>query len=430
MANHYRGRQLTIRNPGVRVGVTIGCLIGMTVSQTPLLFSPFAIMLLPVSAQFGWGRGVMPAAQLAAAPVLTLLYPVVGRLLDLFGSRRVLVAGYLLSGLSVGALSQLNGSVTQLMVLYLAASVFTTLLAGIAFARVIAQIFQENRGIVLGLCLGVGGGIGAALMPPFTNFLLTHWGWRGGYVGIGLAPILVGLPAVLFLIPRTTTLSSGRATAPASGLSAAVAMRKPELSLLLGATLFSGIAIAGVNLHMAAIATDRGLSGAASAAMVSVVATSMMAGQLTAGFFLDRIATPRVAVPLFSAILVGIMLVHVSATTPRLLVLGAMLDGFGAGSEYGLLPYFVTRFFGLRSFGLLYGAIYGASAIATGLGPYIMGRTFDLTGSYGSALFGFEAAMVATLVMLIYLPRYVYAPDGSPLAAGAGETRAARMAEV
>ncbi len=418
------------RHPGTRIGVTIGCLIGMTVSQTPLLFSPFAIMLLPVSAEFGWGRGMMPAAQLAAAPLLTVLYPVVGRLLDLLGSRRVLVAGYLLSGLSVGALSRLNGSTSQLMVLYMAASVFTTLLAGIAFARVIAQTFQDNRGIILGLCLGVGGGIGAALMPPYTNFLLNHWGWRGGYLGIGLAPILIGLPTVFFLIPRTTTPSSGPSTAPVSGLTAGLALRKPELALLLGATLLSGIAIAGVNLHMAAIATDRGLSGAAAAGMVSVVATSMMAGQLTAGFFLDRISTPRVAVPLFAAILAGIVLVHVSASTPRLLVLGAMLDGFGAGSEYGLLPYFVTRFFGLRSFGLLYGVIYGASAIATGLGPFIMGRTFDVTGSYSPALFGFEAAMVATLIMLVYLPRYVYAPDGALLNMNVAESPAARVAEV
>lgn len=59
-----------------------------------------------------------------------------------------------------------------------------------------------------------------------------------------------------------------------------------------------------------------------------------------------------------------------------------------------------------------------AAGMTDDQGPFIMGRTFDTLGSYGPALYGFEAAMVATLLMLVYLPAYVYAPDGTLLRRG------------
>jgi nitrate/nitrite transporter NarK len=71
--------------------------------------------------------------------------------------------------------------------------------------------------------------------------------------------------------------------------------------------------------------------------------------------------------------------------------------------------------FGLRAFGLLYGAIYAIAAVGTGLGPFLMGKAFDLTGSYDLALTGFEAVILLSIVLMIFLPPYRYATNGTPL---------------
>jgi MFS family permease len=119
-----------------------------------------------------------------------------------------------------------------------------------------------------------------------------------------------------------------------------------------------------------------------------------------------------VALPIFSTVLAGVLLLHFS-TSLVFITVAALLIGLGAGAEYGLFPYFITRLFGVRNFGQLYGAVYAAAALSYGAGPVLMGRAFDATGSYQFALIGFEVAMVLTLVLVGWLRCYVYRPDGT-----------------
>jgi len=78
------------------------------------------------------------------------------------------------------------------------------------------------------------------------------------------------------------------------------------------------------------------------------------------------------------------------------------------GAEYSLLPYYIGRYFGVRAFGQLYGGIYAAASIAGGLGPFIMGRTFELTHSYGHALAALEVGIAIAILCVASLGKYVY----------------------
>ena len=75
------------------------------------------------------------------------------------------------------------------------------------FTKVIAGWFDQNRGLFLGIAGGLGNGVGAALSPLFAYALLSHYGWRVGFQGIGAAIILIGFPALYLLLkdpPQTT----------------------------------------------------------------------------------------------------------------------------------------------------------------------------------------------------------------------------------
>jgi cyanate permease len=76
------------------------------------------------------------------------------------------------------------------------------------------------------------------------------------------------------------------------------------------------------------------------------------------------------------------------------------------------MPYYISRYFGLRGFGQLYGGIYAFASIAGGLGPFLMGRVFEGTHSYRAALTVFEVGIVLTIVCIASLGRYMYAPAG------------------
>jgi MFS family permease len=406
----------TSRDRATRARIAIGAFVGMTVTNSPILFITFGVFLQPVSSEFGWGRAVMPSALLVSAMTLTLLYPLVGWLLDRLGSRVVLIWGFATFGCAMAGLSFLDGTVKQLIVLLLLAAVLSTLPSGIAYARVIANAFSTNRGLVLGWCLGVGGGVGSALAPVLARVIMNEWGWRWAYVGLGLMPLIIGLPTAYWLLPKRRARQKSVPAPDSWGLEVPEILKTPQVWLVFGATFLSCCVNNATTVHLAAIATDRGVTPTSAALLLSATAIATLAGQFLIGITLDRVQTPRIALPIFASILSGVALIHYVAGQFALLP-AAILIGLGQGSEYGILPYFVTRFFGLRSFGRVYGAIYALAALSYGVGPYFMGKTFDNVGSYGPAFFVLEGTMALALILVWRLRPYSYALDGSRIAA-------------
>jgi cyanate permease len=54
----------------------------------------------------------------------------------------------------------------------------------------------------------------------------------------------------------------------------------------------------------------------------------------------------------------------------------------------------------------LYGFTWTAYAIAGAIGPILMGRAFDLTGSYTTLLTVLALATLAVATLMLMLPRY------------------------
>ena len=76
------------------------------------------------------------------------------------------------------------------------------------------------------------------------------------------------------------------------------------------------------------------------------------------------------------------------------------------GGEADVTPYLLSRYFGLRAFATLYGFTWTAYAVAGAIGPILMGRAFDLTGSYTTLLMALAAATLAVATLMLLLPRY------------------------
>jgi MFS family permease len=418
--------------------VATAAFAGMTVAY-PAIMSAVPLLLEPTSHEFGWGRATISMSLLISQPFAAIGFVLVGRLVDAVGARKVLIPGTLLFGLSFALLSQLNGSIAQLIGLQMFCTILGTLPTGIAYGNIISRDFTDKRGLILGLCLGGGGGLGMATMPLISAMLLDWGGWRSAYLGVGVLAILIGLPAALAL-PRHARAGAGRRAdvddlldtppiasstqhpAPIVGVDAKSALRSRGAVLLLGATFLSCMVINGIAAHMAAIMTDHGLSRGLAALALSTYAAMMMAFQFAIGLLLDRSRSPRIVLPVFVVVLGGVIALQVS-TTEVGLFLGAALLGAGAGCEYGIIPYLLTRIFGLRAFGLLYGAIYAVAAVGTGIGPYAMGLAFDLTASYSASLMAFEAFIVIAFALMAFLPPYRFTAGNTSLEPEPGPLR-------
>src|SRR5689334_23705269 len=113
-----------------------------------------------------------------------------------------------------------------------------------------------------------------------------------------------------------------------------------------------------------------------------------LGGRLATGWLLDRFFAARVSFWLLSAAAVGTFLLAGAHSFP-VGVVAAALIGFGSGGELDVTPYLLSRYFGLRSISTLYGFSWMALGFSGIVGPILMGRAFDATGSYETVLIQF-----------------------------------------
>ena len=128
-------------------------------------------------------------------------------------------------------------------------------------------------------------------------------------------------------------------------------------------------------------------------------------GRIGVGWLLDRFFGSRVAV-VVNLIAAGGLLLLAYANTFLAGCLAAALIGIGVGGEADITPYLLTRYFGLRGFSTLYGITWTFYAAAGAIGPVILGRSFDATGSYTSLLVILSMALAIAGLILLLLPRY------------------------
>jgi len=182
-------------------------------------------------------------------------------------------------------------------------------------------------------------------------------------------------------------------------------MRSPSFWIIVTDLFLISISQNGAITHLSAMLTDRGISPGKAALAVSAMGGAILAGRLSTGWLLDRFFAPRVGACLFALSALGTFLLAGARTFP-VAVEAAALIGFGMGGEGDVTPYLLSRYFGLKSFSTLYGFTWTAYAVAGAVGPVIMGRAFDITGSYSALLVQLAAVTLVAGALLLLLPRY------------------------
>ena len=174
---------------------------------------------------------------------------------------------------------------------------------------------------------------------------------------------------------------------------------------ILVAVLFgSSIAQNGAITHLAALLTDRGVTAHGAALSVSAMGAASLAGRLVTGWLLDRFFAARVAFGLLTMAALGTLL-----ATGRLA--GAWRPGGGPhwpgdGRRGGRHSVSALALFRLGAFSVLCGLTWTAYAIAGAIGPILMGRAFDVAGSYATLLPVLAGVMLMVATMMLFLPRY------------------------
>ena len=397
--------------------LAIAAAIGLCLGGPPILVFSFPVFLKALIEDFHTSRSAISLAFTLHNLVAAFSCPLMGRLVDRVGARKVILpATVVFAALMIGN-RFLTGSVRGVYVFNMLGAFIGIGCGPIAYSSVITRWFDRRRGSALAVMM-LGVGVGATAMPSVIHRAITAFGWRAAYALYGVAMLLIALPVVAALLkddpaemgllpdgaPSTPTLTK---KAIVDGLSWREARVTGTFWLMVTAYFLLGASVHACVIHLSAMLTDRGITAQTAALASSVAGAGLLLGRGGSGFLLDRYFGPRLAVAFSSGSAIGILLLlfgHGIST-----FVGAFLVGLGMGAEGDIIAYLTSRYFGLKSFGEIYGYAFGAFVLAGGCGALLMGIGFDRTGSYTLPLQAFLGAICVAIILFSRLGPYRYA---------------------
>ena len=411
-AESFRDTAGSIR-PGWRV--VLASIFGLALGPSVILMMCFGVFAPALAAEFGWGIGAISLGATIISLVLAALSPVQGRLVDRYGSRRVILVSMPLFGLGILALSQLSGDIR---VYYGACGLVALLALGVwptSYMTIVSTWFDRHLGLALGSA-NVGPGLGGALVPVLIGAVMTAYDWRTAYLVLGLLVLVVVLPAAFIWLRENPRASTPRALgAGPAGMPLREVYRDRSFWMLAAAFTALGVLSSGILIHQVNILIDHGMTRGAAIGLQSVLGAASIVGRLFAGWLLDRLHVARLMLAMLLAG-AGACLLYASPTTGPVLVLGAVTFGFIIGTEFDALGFAIRRYHGLAAFGSVFGLIFGMFSVGGAIGAALMGILRDATGAYTAGLYILAAMSVFSGVVLARLGPYRFRNSDAPAA--------------
>jgi MFS family permease len=392
--------------------VVLAACLGVMAGFGSLFVYTFAVFVKPLGAEFHWNRESVSLGFGLAAITLGLISPLLGSLIDRLGPRRIILPCMAVFACAVASLALLRSQLWQFYLTCIIIGLVGNGAAHLAYSRSISTWFQRRLGTALALVM-FGAGLGAMLLPVFAQAIISRAGWRAAYLSLGCAALLLGLPLSWRYVRDRGVVHRHSAPVEHSGQSWQQGLRSSTFWIIVTILFVSSISMNGAITQLSALLTDRGISAEEASLCASVLGGSSLLGRVAVGWLLDRFFAARVALVVNLTTAAGIFLL---ARANGFLAgsLAAALIGIGAGGEAAITPYLLTRYFGLRAFSTLYGLTWTFYAVAGAIGPVLLGRAFDSTGSYTSLLVLLAWALSLVAAMNLVLPRYSKSFQSNP----------------
>ncbi|MFN4088105.1 MAG: MFS transporter [Alphaproteobacteria bacterium] len=358
----------------------------------------FGVFLGPIGDELGLSGTALASAYGLATLAAAFGLPVMGRLVDRFGSRRMLLVAVSALGIAC-VLFGTAGNVVTLALGFAALRFFGQGALMLTCSNLVSQWFSRRRGFALSL-MALGFSASMAVYPPLAQWLIETAGWRQAWIWLGVLTIALLFPPVLVLVhdkPEDVGLrpdgvcdaepatGSGATSAATAGLTLREALRTSAFYIIAAGLFSLSMLLTALHFFQVTIFAAQGLAPQVAANVFAVSAATMVVAMPVMGRLLDRLPTAR----MFSA---GLL---VTAAT---LVSAAMVQGLPSALAYAVMfglsnavsmsffGFLWPRYFGRRHLGSIQGTGQMLLVIGASVGPLPFGLAYDLSGSFAGAL--------------------------------------------
>jgi len=388
------------RNARPLVAASLGCGTSLPLfAYTNSVFAPHLIE------EFGWSRAqfaLIGITMLVCVPIL----PLIGRLTDLLGVRRVALIGSVLVPLFIVGYAMQTGSFLVYALLFTCVVTIGAMTGPMVYSRLIAERFDRAQGLALTI-INCAPSLLAVPISPLLNVTIEHYGWREAYLGLAALVLVVSLTAVWLTDPHRP--DPDRPVGAARTKAA-----RADYALILHSRVFWTILVAfflcllQTQLHssqMNVMLIDQGLTKQVAANVVAVYAIGTLVGRVACGLALDRYSTRIVtAVSMFIPAF-GFLMLGSPVDTVVVITTAMFLVGVSVGAESDLLAFLIARYFKLRIYGTTAGLVHSISFLASALGGVAISLTLHYADSFTPFLLLVAGTIATGALLFLLLPK-------------------------
>ncbi|MET0240046.1 MAG: MFS transporter [Sphingobium sp.] len=379
-----------------------------------LLLAASGLFMEPLTKEFGWSRTLLSSGPSVATLLTAVLSPFFGILVDRLGSRRLVLPGLILTMAAVAAFSLANGSSTQWLILWGIFGIVAVSIKSTCWTAAVLGVFNQSRGLALGLTLS-GTAVAQIIVPPLANWLIASFGWRAAFIWLA-----VGWGGITFLLclfffydahdkiaaQKKEKPDEEAETAVLTGLSVREAAADSALWRVLISNFIVMVMTIGLTIHLFPILTEAGVSRDHAAWLTSLAGVAAIVGKLMTGYLLDRFRPNRIGGVTLGVASLTFFLLMDGIRSPVLIVLAMIVNGYAFGTKTQITGFLTARYGGMKNFGVIYGVMAALMAFASGLGPFLAGRVYDMAGGYGPFLAAGAIGCALGGILMMTLPAY------------------------
>jgi MFS family permease len=380
-------------------------------------FYGHGVILDPLRTAHGWSKATISSAVTLYFLIAGVMGIPIGRQIDRYGPKWVLIFGSIAIGSGFSFLSLVD-AVWQLYAIYLLMAIGFSCTSLVPVNTLITNWFIRKRGFAMSLT-NTGLSAGGIVLVPFASYLIADWGLTFTLPILGAIFWVVIIPiAIFFIKQRPSDLNQfpdGRPPEtlspdePASPLSQTAQMRVWTRRQALRTVSFWAIVVAfllalsgqiAFLVHQVSFLSQYlGVTGAATA--VSVTAAASIVGRLFLGTFVDR--CDKRYVTMFCFLIQGIAVITLAHYTHVvILYLGTFAFGLTMGSIIMSQSLIIGECFGLVSFATVSGVAGLFTMSGAAFGPTIAGFIYDATQSYQMAFTIFAALSIIAMFVILF----------------------------
>lgn len=349
--------------------------ITVTVSYGALYYA-FTVLATSITADTGWSTPAVTTAFSAGNLLGAIAGVTAGRLIQARGPRVVMTAGSVLGAAAIAVIAA-----APTMPVFFGG----WLLAGVASAgtfyppafAALTQWFGARRVWAI-TTLSLAAGFSSTIFAPLTAFLGAELGWRGAYLVLGCALVLINAPAH-FAALRLPWQPQIHRTQPRADRD--VATSRNFLLVTASGTL-AALAMYTSIVHLVALLLEQGFSVQLAAWVLGLSGAGQVIGRLFYPW-LDRRFSSHVRAALLIGLLAVTLFGLAAVTGPTALVVAiAVLSGAARGLFTLINATVVGDYWGTARYAALNGIYNAPVGIATALAPAFGAAVAAMTGSY------------------------------------------------